>query len=102
MKALRVLKYVGFGILGVGFVFLSIYVTMCLWNALIPSLFHGPVLGFWQTAGLFILSKILLTGVAPGGRGHGHGPRREWHRKYNEKYHNRCCENSEESAVPQA
>jgi hypothetical protein len=100
MKALRILKYVGFGILGIGFVFLFIYVTMCLWNWLIPSLFHGPVLGYWQTAGLFLLSKILLTGVAPGG--HGHGPKKEWRRKYNEKYHSHCGNEREETTVQQA
>jgi hypothetical protein len=83
MKSLRFLKFVGFGILGLGFITLAVFVTMTLWNALIPSLFHGPVLTFWQTAGLFILSKILLSGVAP------HPPRRsrgEWMRKYQEKY----------------
>jgi hypothetical protein len=100
MKALRVLKYVGFGILGIGFVFLSVYVTMALWNWLIPSLFHGPVLNFWQTAGLFILSKILLTGIAPGK--HGHGPSREWKRKYDEKYHSRCVEIKDGQAATQA
>ena len=88
MKALKILKYVGFGILGLGFITLAVFLTMSLWNALIPSLFHGPVLSFWQTAGLFLLSKILLTGVAPGGHS-GHG-RREWRRKYHEKYHHGC------------
>ena len=82
MKTLRILKYVGFGILGLGFVTLAVFLTMSLWNALIPELFHGPVLTFWQTAGLFILSKILLTGVAPGGHNRGRG---DWRRKYNHK-----------------
>jgi hypothetical protein len=36
------------------------YLTMVLWNHLIPVLFHGPVLTFWQTLGLFILAKLLL------------------------------------------
>jgi len=89
MKTLKVLKYVGFGILGVGFVFLCIYFVMLLWNGLIPSLFHGPVLSFWQTAGLFILSKILLTGVAPGHHGRGH---REWKGKYHDKFRHGCRE----------
>jgi len=88
MKALRVLKFAGFAILGAGFVTLAVFLTMCLWNALIPELFHGPVLSFWQTAGLFILSKILLTGVAPG-RSHGHSGK-EWRRKYNEKHRHGC------------
>lgn len=97
MKNLRFLKYVGFGILGVGFVTLAIFVTMSLWNWLIPALFHGPVLNFWQTAGLFLLSKILLTGVAPCGS-HRRYPR-DWHRRYDEKYRNCCREESTEPAA---
>ena len=85
MKALKVLKYVGFGILGIGFVTLAIFVTMSLWNALIPGLFHGPVLNFWQAAGLFLLSKILLTGIAPG-RQDNHR-KKDWRNKCREKYH---------------
>jgi hypothetical protein len=82
MKTLRILKYVGFGILGLGFITLAVFLTMSLWNALIPQLFHGPVLSFWQTAGLFLLSKILLTGVAPGSHDRS---RKDWRRKYNNK-----------------
>ena len=98
MKNLRFLKYVGFGILGVAFVFLAIFVTMSLWNWLIPALFHGPVLTFWQTAGLFLLSKILLTGVAPGG--HSRKYRRDWHHRYNEKYKG-CCGEDRDETEPQ-
>lgn len=83
MKTLKVLKYVGFGILGVGFVILMVFAVQALWNWLIPELFNGPVLTFWQTVGLFILSKILLTGVAPGSR---HNHKREWRKKCEEKY----------------
>ena len=98
MKALRILKYVGFGILGAGFVILAVFLTMCLWNSLIPQLFHGPVLTFWQTAGLFLLSKILLTGVAPGGS-HSHG-KKEWRRKYHDKY-GHGCNREENIAAPE-
>jgi hypothetical protein len=98
MKHLRILKYVGFGILGVGAIALFILLTMSLWNCLIPALFHGPVLSYWQTAGLFILTKILLTGVAPGGS--GHDPGRRWHSKYNERYNRRCREEAPD-AEPQ-
>jgi hypothetical protein len=84
MKNLRFLKYVGFAILGIGFVILAVYVTMILWNLLIPELFKGPTLSFWQTAGLFLLSKILLTGVAPGGR--HHHPGKYWRYRYGDKY----------------
>ncbi len=84
MKTLNVLKYVGFGILGTGFIFLAVYITMSLWNWLVPSLFNGPVLNFWQTAGLFLLSKILLTGIAPGGS-HDRS-KKDWRSKYHYKY----------------
>lgn len=89
MKTLRILKFVGFGILGLGFMTLAIFVTMLLWNGLIPELFHGPVLSFWQTAGIFILSKILLAGFAPGGHHRGRG---DWRRKYDDKYRHSCRE----------
>lgn len=47
------------GILGVlGTAFL----VMILWNALIPSLFNGPVISFVQALGLLVLSKILFSG----------------------------------------
>ena len=64
----KVFKYIGFGILGVGAMFFFVWLVMLLWNALIPELFNGPVLSYWQTAGIFILSKILLTGIGGGGR----------------------------------
>jgi len=96
MKALRILKFVGFGILGLAFITLAVVVTMSLWNALIPALFHGPVLTFWQTAGLFLLSKILLTGIAPGSHG---GGSREWRNRYNSKYRRGC--RTEDNPVPE-
>jgi hypothetical protein len=85
MKALNVLKYVGFGILGVAFVIGVIFGVQALWNWLVPDLFHGPVLNYWQTAGLFLLSKILLTGIAPGSD-HKHKDRKDWKKKCEEKY----------------
>jgi len=97
MKALRILKYVGFGILGLGFIILTIYVVMCLWNSLIPTLFHGPVLTFWQTAGLFLLSKILLTGIAPGPQ---NSHRRDWRRKYHDR-HIAGCRYDEKITAPE-
>jgi hypothetical protein len=100
MKTLKILKYVGFAIMGIGFVTLAVFLTMWLWNSLIPLLFHGPVLTFWQTAGLFILSKILLTGIAPGGS-HNHG-RREWKRKYDYKYSHGCREEDKIQSPEQA
>jgi hypothetical protein len=91
MKTLKVLKYVGFGILGIAFCIGVIFGVQALWNWLVPDLFHGPALTFWQTAGLFLLSKILLTGIAPGS-GPGNRDGKDWRKKYHKKY--------EQSAAP--
>jgi len=52
------------------------WVVMSLWNALIPALFHGPLVTFWQAVGLLVLSKILFGGFR--GRGGHHG----WHGRH--------------------
>jgi hypothetical protein len=62
------------------------FVVMSLWNALIPNLFHGPVLQYLQAVGLLILCRLLFGGFR--GRGHGwqsHGPggwRRNWRHRW--------------------
>ncbi len=93
MRNLRFLKYPGFAILAIGFVILAIFLVMSLWNWLIPGLFQGPVLNFWQTAGIFLLSKILLTGIAP--RGHYYKGRSHWGRKYHDRWE--CVSDKNES-----
>jgi hypothetical protein len=81
-----VAKGAAFIVLVLGLIALLSYVVMSLWNALIPSLFHGPSLTFWQAAGLLVLSKILFGGFrGRGGHGwHGHGPWRQkmWRRHW--------------------
>jgi|SRR5581483_5446189 len=47
-------------------------VVMGLWNALIPNLFHGPTLQYWQAVGLLILSRILFGGFRGRHGWHGH------------------------------
>jgi hypothetical protein len=48
------------------------FVVMSLWNWLVPSLFGGHTIGYWQAWGIIILSKILFGGFrgrsGPGGR----------------------------------
>lgn len=72
-------KGVAFVVAVLALIALLSYVVMRLWNALIPDLFHGPLLGFWQAAGLLVLSKILFGGLR--GR-HGHGG---WHEHHHRK-----------------
>ncbi|WP_318348756.1 hypothetical protein [Aquipluma nitroreducens] len=57
------------------------FITMYLWNWLMPLLFHLPEITFWQTIGLLILSRLLLGGFK--GRRHDHGHcRRHMHEKW--------------------
>ncbi|HEU5237867.1 MAG TPA: hypothetical protein VFU37_12035 [Pyrinomonadaceae bacterium] len=35
-------------------------IVLFLWNALIPDLFHGPVLTYLQALGLTVLAKLLF------------------------------------------
>lgn len=57
-------------------IFLLGWIVMLLWNALIPVLFHGPVLDYWQAVGLLVLTRVLV-GIR-GRRGLMHGI---WHWK---------------------
>ena len=67
------MKGVAFLICAPAFLALMSLVVMWLWNALVPSLFAGPALGFWQAVGLLLLCRILFGGfrrVGPPGWGH--------------------------------
>jgi len=79
------------------------FVTQWLWNWLIPALFNGPMISFWQTLGLLVLSKILFSGF--GGKRHcrnqrwgGWGWRQKWNNltpeereRFKEKIKNKWC-----------
>ena len=54
---------------GLVFVILFVFVTMFLWNWLVPDLFNGPMINFWQTAGLLLLAKIIFGFSSKGGGG---------------------------------
>ena len=70
----KALKFVFFATL---FIALAGFVTQSLWNWLVPSLFHGPVISFGQTLGLLVLSRILFGGFGRG-RGSWAQKRRQW------------------------
>jgi hypothetical protein len=65
--ALGILAIIGFG-----------YLVMYLWNTLVPGLFHGPVITFWQAIGLLVLTRILFHTQGPH-RGHGPWNRGRYH-----------------------
>ena len=76
---LRGLKFLFFAAL---FVAAAGFVTMRLWNWLVPALFNGPSISFWQTLGLLLLTRILFGGWGRGGRAGDWGRRREiWRKK---------------------
>ncbi|GGF17445.1 hypothetical protein [Hymenobacter cavernae] len=77
---LRGFKFVLFALL---FVAAVGSLTMYLWNELVPLLFHGPVINFWQTLGLLLLSRILFGGWGRGGHGQASWARKKkiWREK---------------------
>jgi hypothetical protein len=76
-KGLTIVKWT---VVCVLFVFLFGYITQVLWNWLVPVLFNGPYISFWQALGLLVLSKILFGGFY-GKKG---GPY-EWKQRYYQK-----------------
>ncbi len=74
---IRVIFFAAVAIVGFGFA------VMLLWNALIPDLFHGPVIGFGQAIGLLVLSKILFKGM--GGCGRNHWRHHSWRERMQQK-----------------
>jgi hypothetical protein len=47
-------------------IFFFAWITYLLWNWLVPVLFSGPAITYWQALGLLALTKILFFGI--GGR----------------------------------
>jgi len=66
-------------------------VTMWLWNWLMPAIFRLPAIGFWQAAGVLILSQILFKG------GCFRGSRRS--RRVRAKVRERMAEEGQERAA---
>ena len=44
----------------VGIFFLEAWVVMLLWNALLPTIFSLPTIGFWAACGLKLLINFLF------------------------------------------
>ena len=110
MKARGVFYFGKFIVLGLAGLALFTYVVLLLWNWLVPELFNGPELTYWQTLGVMILSKILFTGVMGHGRRpgdhrdrHDHWfryehkhPRDYWKKRFEEKMNGKVEEEKKE------
>ncbi len=59
------------------------FVTMALWNWLVPVLFSGAEITFWQALGLLLLARILFGGWGRGRRNCG-GP--SWKHQFRETF----------------
>jgi hypothetical protein len=46
-----------------GVLFLMPWLVMLLWNEVITTLFNAPVLTYWYSMGLYILTGWLIRGV---------------------------------------
>jgi len=57
------------------------FVTMHLWNWLMPVIFNLPLITFWQAVGLIILSRLLIGGFGGHKRCHSNY-RRDMHEKW--------------------
>ena len=55
------------------------FLTMILWNSLLPGIFHLPEISFWQAVGLLVLSRLLFSGNC-------------WHRGGHHPWKNRIYE----------
>ncbi|MBT4034063.1 MAG: hypothetical protein HOB84_15400 [Candidatus Marinimicrobia bacterium] len=60
-------------------------ITMLLWNWLVPTLFSGPVITYWQALGLIVLSKILFSSGHGGSRHSKYQGQRTWKSHLREK-----------------
>ncbi len=92
-----------------GLVFLGTWVTMLLWNALLPAIFGLGVITFWQAMGLILLGKILFGGFHGGGNHRSHFPRRprfkdreEWREHMREHFSERSEGFNSEEVKPEA
>lgn len=80
----RFILWILFGLLAVA---LFTLLTQQLWNWLVPALFAGPIITFWQALGILALSKILFAGFGKRGC---YGPRghHSWKGRLHEKFSN--------------
>lgn len=86
-------KKVGYFIMIVAFVLIVVAVVtalfMLLWNWLIPMLFAGPALTYWQALGLLVMAKIIF-GLA------SHGKHWKKNHHWKSKWRERCANMSQE------
>jgi hypothetical protein len=82
MRRNWVLRGFGFALLALLFVGVVSAIVMGLWNWLVPPLFGGRAIDFWQAVGLLILARILFGGFRGRGGWHWAG----WRHRMRERW----------------
>lgn len=80
-KRVKIVKIIGFALIGAALVFVLGFVVMYLWNAILPGVLGVKTISFWQAMGIFVLAKILFGGFKGGGH-----RKHEWRRKMHDKW----------------
>jgi hypothetical protein len=68
-RAKKLIFLIPIGILAVS---LFGFIVMSLWNWLVPAIFGGKLITFWQALGVLVLSRLLFGGFSR------HGGRKRW------------------------
>jgi len=90
MGKYRVVKAIKILVMVIAAVIVFGFVTMYLWNILMPAIFGLKLITFWQALGLLLLAKILFGGF------HRHGGGRPgWKRHMQERFANMTPEERE-------
>ena len=85
MKTWWIKKAIAFTALAIAVILAIGGIVMLLWNAIVPDVFGGSTLSYWQSVGLLLLTQILFRGI---GRWHDHrhyGGHVRWKHKLEEK-----------------
>jgi len=90
MRGNRILRAARCIVLGIAAVLVFGYVTLRLWNWLMPAVFGLHLITFWQALGLLLLAKLLFGGF----RGRG-GPGIYWRRRMTERWEHMTPEERE-------
>jgi hypothetical protein len=93
-RGIWIAKIIGMIVIGFILVIGFVFATMYLWNWLVPTLFAGPVITFWQALGLLALSKILFSGFGKGGGHRGHW-KSHWKSRWQDKMRSMSPEDQE-------
>jgi Ca2+/H+ antiporter, TMEM165/GDT1 family len=75
MRRFGMRRIIGFILIAIIGVLVFGNIVMWLWNALMPVIFHLPIITFPQALGLLVLSKILFSSFRGGGPGRFRGGR---------------------------